>query len=144
MEENGKLWDSSFLVGDSLIDYQHKTLVNKAESLLKQVEEKTITREELEKTLLFLANYASKHFSDEEKVSKESGYPGYPQHCEVHNQFKKKVGEVLQDYVSLKEEEDYLALGKVIVTYLIDWLVVHIKGHDHQLYDWVKAKNRVK
>ncbi len=114
------------IIGVPKIDEQHKELVkmlNAAQSL----GIKAFSDTETKRTLDFLGEYVVKHFSDEEALQRQSGYPKHEWHKIQHKNF-------IEEFVRLKQEFNAngasakftLNLNKSI----IDWVIRHIKTAD--------------
>ncbi len=126
------------LVGVPKIDEQHKELVrmlNTAQSL----GIKAFSDAETKKTLDFLGDYVVKHFSDEESLQRQYGYPKYDWHKTQHKNF-------IEEFVRLKQEfsangasaKFTLSLNKSV----IEWVIKHIKTADAEFGRHYQANRR--
>lgn len=81
----------------------------------------------------FLRDYVLKHFSYEEDVLRESGYPKLEEHVSAHRAIAKKVTE-LTDRILQGEEitEDVLLTMRT-------WVAAHIGGDDMEYADFLKT-----
>jgi hemerythrin len=93
-------------------------------------------REELTKSLAFLADYTVKHFSEEEALQKKYGYPEYPAHRQIHENFKAVVQEYAKEINTRGASEEMLEKLKKEVG---DWLVTHVKVVDFKVAAFLKA-----
>ncbi len=113
-------------VGVPKIDEQHRELVNRINAVT-TMGTTSATKEETQKTLKLLGEYIVKHFSDEEVLQRQSGYPKYEWHKGQHqlyvDEFKKLKKEFDTNGASVKFSLD---LNNSIVT----WIVKHIKFVD--------------
>lgn len=129
-------WRASYEIGVPKIDVQHKELFDKVNALLAACSSKE-GKEEVVNTLNFLGDYVVKHFSDEEKLQVESGYPDYLNHKAAHDKF-------IKEYKDLKErfEQEGASLNFVITVnrVVVDWLIKHIGDADRAYGEFVKAK----
>ncbi|MBI3130145.1 MAG: diguanylate cyclase [Acidobacteria bacterium] len=118
-------WEAAYASGHPLIDEQHRRLFELANGVLAAF----VVGLPREETLLRwnrLAAHAAQHFSDEERLFAEAGFPGLEHHAVEHQNLLAKVRE-LQTEV----EQGTLELGR-----LVDFLAVHlVKGHLLQ-EDW--------
>ncbi len=125
-------------VGVPKIDEQHRELIDRL-NIVVSMGAKSVSREETEKTLDLLGDYIVKHFSDEETLQRQSGYPKYPWHKEQHKAF-------IADFVQLKQEfaangasaKFTLSLNKSV----IDWVIRHIKSADAEFGKYYQAQKR--
>jgi len=122
-------WSSSFEIGDKLIDNQHKELVNVTNELLKACSQGQ-GQKKLVETVKFLADYAVKHFNDEEKLQQSIKYPGYPEHKRLHDGFKTTVTDALRQ---LETHGANVMLVTKITTLVGNWLIGHMKNEDSKI-----------
>jgi len=119
-------WKSEYSVGIDSIDQQHKKLVNLINQL--QTAVKYSTGEEFEREALDeLVGYTKTHFSYEEGLMEQNGYPDFDAHKAQHVKMIKQVEEVLAEY----EKDSDTAMNNAL-NYLSDWLINHINGTDKQ------------
>lgn len=128
-------WRTSYEIGIKQIDMQHKALFDKINDLLEACNSKK-GKEEVINTINFLGDYVVTHFSDEEKLQRESGYPEYANHKAAHDKF-------IKDYENIKArfEQEGVSLNFVITVnkVVIDWLIKHIGSADKAFGDYIKA-----
>ncbi len=129
-------WDDSLSVNVDLIDEQHKELIKRINAISKAVDSHQSPEVTLN-TLSFMSDYTDFHFSTEEKHMKEHNYPAMDLHLAQHKEFKDMVKHMIEDF---EEEGPTPALGKSINTYLLNWLIEHIKGIDSKLGEFLKDK----
>lgn len=129
-------WRVSYEIGIKEIDLQHKALFDKINDLLEACNSKK-GKEEVINTINFLGDYVVTHFSDEEKLQRENGYPEYNNHKAAHDRFVK-------EYENLKArfEQEGVSLNFVISVnrVVVDWLIKHIGSADRAFGDFIKAK----
>lgn len=118
-------WTDAFSVKVNAIDEQHKKLVgylNELYDALEQKEEQKIL------TRLFnnLDKYAQVHFSFEEKYFEKFSYDKKDIHFSQHQWFVNELKRMKKQISSgTMDAEDLLG-------FLVNWLVNHIKGSDHE------------
>lgn len=131
-------FDENLVTGDELIDSQHKELIGKINELLKVCEKRDGKMTAL-KTLNYLADYTDFHFSAEEKLQEEIGYPGLAEHKEKHEELRKVVKELFE---MLEDQEgptdDFVEQVNRNVT---QWLYHHIKGFDRSVAEFKNMRN---
>jgi hemerythrin len=119
-------WSDDMKTGNTMIDIQHKQLIQAVNDLLAACASGQ-GRTEIGKTLDFLSAYTEKHFADEEKLQLQYKYPDYPRHKKLHDGFKQLVHQLAQQ---LKEQGPTVSLVSKVNTQIGDWLVNHIKKED--------------
>ena len=129
-------WDESLSVGVSLIDEQHKMLIQKL-SDLSSAFRMGLEQNKIIKTLDFMIDYTDFHFSAEEKVMEENDYPGLREQKQQHEEFRTTLNNIVEDY---KEEGTTTAIAESINVFLHNWLVKHIKGSDAKLGQFLTEK----
>ena len=120
-------FDETLVTGNEMIDSQHKELIDKINDLLKSCEQSSGKVTAIQ-TLGYLADYTDFHFSAEENLQEEIGYPGIAEHKQKHEEFRKTV-DILHDMLEEQEgptDEFVAAVNKNV----IEWLYGHIKGFD--------------
>ena len=120
------VWKDDYSVGIKSIDQQHKKLIGLINQL--QTAVKYSTGEEFEREALDeLVNYTKTHFSYEENMMEQNGYPDFEPHKAQHVKMINKVEEVLAEY-----EKDSDTAMENALNYLSEWLINHINGTDKE------------
>lgn len=137
------MWKEKYKIGVDKIDEQHEELFRRVEdfviSLRKDGEWET-KLPKVKETLEFMQGYVVTHFADEEAYQEEQGYPGLEIHRQVHEDFKKEVGE----YAIKFEEQNYPEdLVQQFAGKLLAWLINHVAATDQKIADYVKSKGEV-
>lgn len=127
-------WKDEYSVNITAIDLQHKRLVNLINELFEAMQTGQGAAA-LGKVLDGLLNYARTHFTAEENLMREHGFPGLEAHVKLHQDFTARIGEL---HAQFKDGRMTSALG--ISTFLKDWLVKHILGTDKQYTAFLNAK----
>ena len=127
-------WKEEYSVGIEKIDRQHRHLfeiINKlidhsgSSGDLKLVSE----------TLTEMLNYAKEHFTTEEELMQEYGYPEIGLHKEQHIYFFKTTAEL-----SINALNKQSMVYSEIVEFLKLWLTLHILKCDMKYKEFFKAK----
>ena len=127
-------WKDQYSVGIDSIDQQHRKLVNLINQLMTAVDYST--GEEFEREALAeLVDYTKTHFSYEEGLMEDNGYPDFEAHREQHRAMIAEVEKVLAEY-----EKDQDMAMRHACDYLKDWLVNHINGTDKQYSSFLMGK----
>ncbi len=119
-------WSEDYASTITIIDAQHRQLFR----LCNELEEELaagISKDRLRAMLVHLGEYASRHFTMEEKYMAESGYPGLVDQQETHQRFR-------EDFAGLLEELDREGMNRDIAQTLrrelTDWIRNHVTGLD--------------
>lgn len=127
-------WDNKYSVGVELMDSQHIKLIGMINDLHAGIKAKK-SKEALGRVIADLADYTMTHFSEEEKLMLETGYPDYDNHIILHNDFVNQVREFKANY----------AAGKIVMTvtvmgFLFEWLMNHIYTVDKKYMEHFNSK----
>ena len=133
---NGIVWDKKFEVGNNTVDRQHKSLCEMINNLILQCENGKAA-ETLQDTLAFLVDYTVFHFASEEALQIESGYPGYEEHKQIHEDFKETVADLVQRFEENGSSEE---LVKDIRETVIEWLTNHMQNEDTKIGNYIRSK----
>ncbi len=120
-------WKDSYSVGVLMVDQQHRHLV----SMLNQLHAvmRNGSREaEVQQILADLISYTRFHFSSEEKLMAECGYPDMLEHVRKHRAMEKRVGEFVAELSS-----NSVTTPPRLLAFLKDWLRHHIMETDKEM-----------
>ena len=129
----GVAWSEDLLTGNALVDMQHQRLFERVSDLARACEDGS-DAEKLWDTLEFLVNHAVRHFTDEEALQLEYGYPHYETHKKLHDDFKVTVGELVQRF---KDSGSSMELSRDVNKIMVRWLVTHIRDEDKKICDHI-------
>ncbi len=120
-------WDDSLLIGNELIDIQHKMLVG----LISAIPESKSPGDEM--ALDEAIVYAETHFSDEEAYLEEIGYPATDGHKKMH----KKLTLILESYKNDYDEgkTDLYAFKQ----FMYVWITEHIMKEDKKIGAYLRS-----
>ncbi|MDE6914887.1 MAG: hemerythrin family protein [Lachnospiraceae bacterium] len=79
--------------GNAVIDGEHRELIEAVNKLLDACSSGK-GRAYMDETIKFLNNYVDKHFTHEEQIQRQSGYPNHTAHRAFHEQYKKTLKEI--------------------------------------------------
>ena len=122
-------WNESLATGVDLIDEQHQTWIERFNSVAKAIEERHGAEQD-SKTLGFLVDYTETHFATEEARMAETGYPAEAEHRTKHDELRKTLDGLVQDFREDGPTED---LAIAVDTFLGNWLIKHIRDVDMAL-----------
>lgn len=131
-------WDISLETGVEEIDKQHKYFIK----ILNEINDAILrnSRDGALEALHFMDRYARWHFGTEEKYMKKYGYPDFEKHRAEHKKFYENTRRMLQ-HAREKGIDNIFAFS--INKYLIDWLILHIKGEDKKFAEFLRNNKLV-
>lgn len=121
-------WKDSFSVGVAAVDLEHRELIE----LINELHERIGDAADSELTLSMLGEIfaqISAHFALEEKYMRESGYPGFAEHKEDHEDLLDELRDIMDNVEDLgRYDADELSgqLGR--------WFTEHFRTHDARLH----------
>ena len=127
-------FDESLVTGNETIDTQHKELIERIRVFVNSCENNSGKIKAIQ-MLDYLADYTDFHFSAEEKLQEEVGYPAYKEHCAKHAEFKENLKDL---YEFLQEAEGPTdEFVKQVEINVVDWLFSHIKAFDRSVAEFI-------
>lgn len=89
-------WDESYSVGNPILDHQHKRLLRACNELAAYVEHNNPDSDaKYHEILNVLSTYAREHFTTEEAILKQLGYPDLDEHIEDHFTYIERLTDIL-------------------------------------------------
>lgn len=127
-------FDDNLITGNNTIDEQHKELICRIKQFVDSCEQGDAKIKAI-KMLDYLMEYTEFHFSQEEKLQEDVGYPELAQHREKHEEFKK----TLQNLENFLEESEGPtdAFVQQVETNVVNWLFNHIKTFDRSVAEFI-------
>ena len=125
-------WDDSLNTGINTIDQQHRGIVdfiNKLHGAALKEDRGTI-----ETVLADLTDYTSSHFSFEEQLQQQHGYPLIAPHKKAHDDFIIHLNEYK------KRHNNGENIARELSGDLVIWLTNHIKHEDQDYVPYCKKK----
>lgn len=120
------IWDETFSVGVEILDEQHKKLFKMLNTMI-EAENTNVNSEIISTVLTEMRQYASEHFTLEEKYMLEYGYLDYDSHKAQHKEFIKKVS-----MLCIETMQQSKTVPTEILEYLKLWWTTHILKTDMQ------------
>jgi len=117
-------WREGFRININQVDDEHKHLFY----LVAKLELETV-----EDTINELLEYVVTHFTNEQKLMEDSGYPDFHDHLKLHEGFAASVADFLS---SSDEWSDERVQG--LRRFLNKWLIGHIMTHDLRFGYWYR------
>ena len=124
-------WSSDLSTGVEAIDAQHREFLRRIAQLRAAASQGQLHR--ASDMLEYLGQYASRHFSTEERFMEASGYPGLADHRSAHLAFAAELGARKAEFTSTG------SLARLMLD-LCDWLTAWVNDHVRQV-DKVMAEH---
>ena len=125
-------WSDDFKIGISAVDSQHKRLFELIRELNDALQE-GLKDSDIEKLLVALDQYKTRHFQLEEKYMRECEYPGLTEQENAHAYFTKRFSEIGQQVgeTGITPETVQAIQGE-----LAEWVKEHVTGLDKEFGDY--------
>lgn len=130
------LWDEADSVGVDSIDEQHKQIVAITNRLFQEIIKDTGT-ESIFEILNEMARYADYHFSYEEGLLKEHGFP--PDKLEPHLAEHRALTAQVQEFIAKARENDDL-IDLEVFDFLRNWMSGHLHKTDKKYAEFLSAR----
>ena len=128
-------WSEEYASTISVIDAQHRQLFRLCNELEQELAA-GISENELRTMLVHMGEYASRHFTMEEKYMAESGYPGLVEQQETHRRFRERFAELLAEFDREGMKKD---IAQTLRRELTDWIHNHVTGLDLEFARYYRA-----
>ncbi|MEI8168227.1 MAG: bacteriohemerythrin [Rhodoferax sp.] len=123
------VWNSRFETGIALVDAQHRQLVDIVNRMGTILIDGGAAPEAISGVFVELANYAQRHFADEERLMREAGLA--PRHVALHQQHHRQfVAQLTQMW---KGRANLSNPAEVLHGFLSSWLTFHILEEDQSM-----------
>lgn len=131
-------WKSIFSVNIKSIDSQHQELFRIGNLLydIASIKDGIDRYDEIMMALENMRDYAIYHFTYEEGLMKENGYPDFNKHKRQHDAFIKKVSTVDEDEVDKSQG----AATMDLVIFIANWIENHILKTDMEYKEFLNEK----
>ena len=127
-------WSEIYSVNVAALDRQHMELIDTIHELelaLRAGEGNSSVNKVLKKLL----TYADLHFSTEESLMQEHGFPGLSSHRSQHDMFRKKIAALIEDYRASKA-----GVPVTLLLFVQAWLKDHVRNTDKLYSSYLNAR----
>lgn len=127
-------WKMEWAIGVDAIDTQHQewlSILNDLYEAMAAGREHAVLAEVLDR----LIRYCGWHFSNEEEMMRQSGYPGFAAHQVEHNALTDQI----YSFEFRMQHGLDLGLAVELLTTLRDWITNHILRTDQRFADFLNA-----
>jgi len=128
------IWNDSLSVGVPEIDAQHQQLVQLLNQMIEN-EDAHVRSEVISDTLTRMTEYSDYHFTTEEAYMQAYGYPEYEAHRVQHLEFMRKTAQLAMAAMEYDKQ-----VPQELLTYLKDWLIIHILQSDMKYKPYFAGK----
>ena len=136
-EDNMSLiqWNEKFSVGVPVIDWHHKRLFGLLDILRNGINNSA--DDVVGAVLPNLVNYTIYHFSEEERLMEQAGYPGFEEHRRVHRTIRADVARMADAYC---DDTRNVSASELLI-FMSNWLTEHVQTEDAAYGPWLVVRN---
>jgi hemerythrin len=127
-------WNSDYSVNISEVDEQHKKLIGLVNEMYDAISIGK-GREVLGPVLTELVSYTGYHFTTEERLFQQYGYPDYETHKKLNDDLTARTKKLQQAF-----ERGNKMIAVDVMLFLSDWLNVHILNEDKKYAPFLNSK----
>ncbi len=128
-------WDEELATGIDAIDEQHREIFARFAAFSSACGDGS-GKDELARLVLFLEDYANRHFKDEEEALAKAEYSDLSLQRTAHRNFSENVAELRR---KVDEHEPDMPEITEMKRMLIRWLIQHIKHQDMAFVAFLKG-----
>jgi len=133
-------WNDSLSVGYGPMDKQHRQFFAINAELSNELSKIGGANEkELLKIIADLLAYTRSHFSDEEQLMQQVGFPDFGRHKEAHDAFIS----IVRDLEAKVLNGELHTVASFLPPFVGDWLTRHIAVEDKQYASYLKTRSAV-
>lgn len=125
------VWDEKFELGHERIDFEHRVFVNLIQTI-DQEGKAGCDRERLLRLLEELRKYADFHFTSEENIMYDAGYPEREGHAREHARLLAHLSDISHAFYCGHEQVES------VVGFLFEWFALHTTQRDKLLTSWLQ------
>ena len=127
-------WNHACSIGVKAMDDQHGVLMD----TLNEVRLALVhgrARDEVSELLNRLIEFTRMHFSSEERLLEQHGYPGASAHRDEHQRLLRQVEEA-----ALRTQQNDDVHMQSLLLFLREWYLKHVEELDHQYGAWLNER----
>jgi hemerythrin-like metal-binding protein len=133
-------WDNSLNTRNSVVDSQHQELCRMVGRLVEACREDA-AKEAVQETIRFIEVYMNEHFTTEENLMAESGFPDIEAHRAEHREFCGQVDRIKKLFEI--HGADY-SLAIDTINTIFGWVGLHIYGRDKAFCRYIQEQGAIK
>ncbi len=132
--EDKLAWKPEYSVGVEQMDEDHKKLLDLILQMFKVLQSAS-DKEKAAAIIAELNNYTITHFTREEELLRQHGYPDLEAHIKEHEVMKQKVKDFQGEFEGNSDK-----VSSDVLRYLQEWLINHINTTDKKYSEYMANK----
>ena len=119
-------WSKKYEIGVKRIDFEHQIFADLINGLSDKIAAGS-DKLSLARTLREIIKYADFHFTSEENIMEDCGYPGLREHIDIHRALQRTLNDKVMAMVSDNSSPSD------ILNFLADWFLDHTVREDSRI-----------
>jgi len=132
-------WQDSYLIGDALIDSEHKKLFEIARKA-KEVVEPSMRKQKIKDGIRNIYEYSKTHFKHEEEYMSFIKFPAIEEHKKAHL----KIIEAMNNFIKKSSSMSAIEFEKQLSYFIETLMLSHILINDKKTIIWKKQNENIK
>ncbi|MEJ1464770.1 MAG: bacteriohemerythrin [Candidatus Sedimenticola sp. (ex Thyasira tokunagai)] len=127
-------WSDALSMSNPEIDAEHRhfiELVNELNGAIRDRRDKS----DIERIMKLILEDSIAHFSHEERLFVEKGFPSAQRHAQIHSELIRKFKQVLKEIHTTEFSREWIETGLTIRDLLVD----HVLNEDTQYIEYLRA-----
>lgn len=125
-------WDDKYVIGNARIDSEHQLFLGLISSFSDRLDHGG-SIEELSRTLLEIEKYADFHFTSEENMMEDCGYPERGHHSQLHAQLLSSLRNKRHNLLS-----EGTSSAQAAFDFMFQWFALHTSQEDKKLAKYLR------
>ena len=130
-------WSDKFSTDIVSIDHQHQKLLFLSQNLLNVLNDADVSLAEKQIAFQDLVNHAVTHFTYEERIMRNIGYPALVRHTKEHDDLRKEMSVMSETVMRGEGIEDWKGLVSLVQV----WVLRHIVSSDTQFREYIQRED---
>jgi len=129
------VWKDEFSVGSAKLDAQHKYmfgLINDLFAAIRKGHEAGKVKQVIDGAL----DYGRRHFADEERIMLQSGFPQFPSHRQIHQDYSQEIKRLMAE-----SQRRFGDISSELLRFLKAWWLNHILNMDKKYAPYLASEN---
>ena len=129
-------WSDALSMANPELDADHRQYIALVNELNGAIIDQQRNKADIERILTLILEHTIVHFSHEEKLFIENGYPGAQKHAQTHSALISKLNQALKDIQNTGFSRQWVELSLAVKSLLVN----HIVNDDTRYIEYLRTK----
>jgi len=130
-------WSDKFSTDIVSIDHQHQELLFLSQNLLSVLSDLSVSLTDKQTAFQNLVEHTVAHFTYEERIMRNIGYPALIRHTKEHNDLREEMSSMTETVMRGEGIEDWKGLVSLVQV----WVLRHIVSSDTQFREYIQRED---